>query len=93
MAYGFVRKIDDVVNAYVSVREWNKDEREYFERRVPMLLVDRVAVLGISTLASPYLLPKYIYDDISWWELYMRKADGRDYGRDKPKRSVIDYMF
>ena len=92
IAYGFVRKVDDLVNAYTMVREWDKEARNHFDRPVPMLYSDRAMVLGISALASPLLLPKYIYDDLSWIEIRMRDADPNDYGHEV-KRHVSDYLF
>ena len=92
IAYGFVRKIDDLVDARVYIREWDKEACEHFDRPVSMLYTDRLMVLGISALASPFMLPKYLYDDLSWVEIRMRDLDPYDYGHDK-KRSVLHYLF
>jgi hypothetical protein len=94
MAYGFVRKVVDLVHAKIIIRDYDQTNREYHDRPIPMLLTDRVVVMGISTLAAPYLLPKYLYDDMSCIELRLRNANPDDYGYgDKGKRSIIDYMF
>lgn len=92
LLYGFTRKIDDMVNATTVISKWDETAKKHIDRPIPMLLTDRVVVLGISTLASPYLLPKYIYDDITLWEIYFRKANPMDYGIDT-KRTMLDYLF
>lgn len=92
MAYRFVRKISDIKNAYVTVRDYDIQSRERVQKRVPMLYTDRIAVMTISTLASPYLFPKYLYDDLSGVEVYLRRANPMDYGA-KEKHTIIDYMF
>lgn len=89
-AYGFVRKIDDLTNATLVVH----DEFNYKEKHViPMLLTDKVFVLAASTIASPYLLPFYLKNDLSLLEItYVRRGDPMMYGY-KPKTILLDYMF
>jgi hypothetical protein len=93
MAYGFVRKVDEIANATISVREYDKEAREYFDRPVPMLTMDRISALFISTVASPWLLPVYLSNDLSLLEIQMRRANPKDYGYGKPKTSWIQYLF
>lgn len=91
-SYGLLRKVDDVVYAKISVREWNNEDRQYVDRQVPMLFTDRCIVAGLSTLVAPLLLPKYLYDDLSAIEIRMRNANPTDYNRND-KRTVLQYLF
>lgn len=68
------------------------DQNTYKLQQKPMLLVDKVCVVVISTVAAPYLLPKYLYDDLVSCEMHLRKACPKDYGI-RDKKTVLDYMF
>lgn len=91
-SYGLLRKVDDVAYATITIREWDNEARQYFDRRVPMLFADRFIVAGLSTLAAPLLLPKYLYDDLSAIEIRIRNADPADYNRNV-RRTVLQYLF
>lgn len=91
-SYGLLRKVDDVAYAKIIVREWDNDAREHFDRPVPMLFTDRLLVAGLSTLAAPLLLPKYLYDDLSAIEIRMRHANPADYNR-HVRRTVLQHLF
>lgn len=92
-AYGFVRKVGDLVDARIVVREWNEDASQHFDRPIPMLMMDRISALAISTAASPWLFPVYLHKDLTGLEIKMRRANPNDYGYGRPKRSWIEYLF
>lgn len=98
IAYGFVRKVDELTNARVKATQYKLNEDCEFvpngHKMVPMLLVHRFTALAISTVASPCLLPLYVYKDLLWLELSVRHLDPHDcYIREKMKTSWIEYLF
>lgn len=90
--YGFVRKIDEMVHATILVREYDKELQKHVDRPVPMLTTQKATVLGLSAIASPYLWPKYLYDDLTWFEMGVRGVNPYDYGY-RRRRSMLDYLF
>lgn len=93
MAYGLVRKVDELTNACLHVRDYDDKTRQSFDRPVPMLYTDRAFVLAVSTFTAPYLWPIYLFNDLSDLELRIRKANPADYGKKDIKRYVFDYLF
>ena len=91
-AYGFVRKVDEIVNATIEVERSNvsKDTKRVF---VPMLLADKCTALAISTVVSPWILPVYVYNDMKWLELRARELDPIDYGWRTRKTKWEHYLF
>lgn len=65
--FGFVRKVFQLQNATVRTYDYKKQE----EKRLPMLLVDKVAVVGASTILSPVLLPIFVYNDLKSLEMFV----------------------
>lgn len=97
LMYGCIRKFDDLVNAKVKVPRYRLNEEwdmvKSKPKMVPMLYIDRMKVLAISTAASPFLLPYYLHHDLSCLEMKLRKADPNDYHRIDARVHWIDYLF
>lgn len=93
LAYGFVRKVNQISNAKLYTHEYDKETREYYYKPRPMLMTDKAAAITISTLAAPWILPCYVYNDLSYLEMRLRKLDPNEYGDNPFKRSWISYLF
>jgi hypothetical protein len=87
-AYGFLRKACQVSNAHVETY----DGVQHKHKMVPMLLSDKITLIGFSTLIAPYLAPVFLHEDIKWAEIRLRKADPGHYGYTE-KKHVFQYTF
>lgn len=91
-AYGFARKVCHMSNAPPVHGKYDADTRTF--TRVPMLLVDKVVVVGLSTLIAPILLPLNIYNDVKWLEIKLSGINPADHTVfDADYRMSIDYLF
>lgn len=86
ISYGAVRKMRQLRNATVVVRDVDWKPRE-----VPMLVGTKVGLTVFGALSSPYLLPMYIYNDVCDFEVHVRALEG--YGHTRPKTSALDYFM
>jgi hypothetical protein len=87
MAYGFGRKMPILYDA--TTETYNQDGKRV---RVPMLLTTKVLVTGASTLASIYIWPFYLHNDLSRIEMYTKGYNPEDYNYRQP-RYCVDYIF
>jgi hypothetical protein len=92
-AYGFIRKVDEMSDARLYTRDYDSKANMHYDKPYPMLITDKVAVLAISTAASPWLLPMYIYNDLNALEIRIRCLNPMLYGYNHIKRSWISYLF
>lgn len=80
--YAAMRKIIELKNAKVV----------YDRDPVPMLMADKVAVLGFSSLVGPYWWPYYIYKDMTKLEMNFRK-ESFSHSPMYQNKYVFDYIF
>jgi len=87
MAYGAVRKIARVRNAYCEVR----DERTLQIRHVPMLLTSKIGATVVGAATAPYLWPLSAFRDVRHLEVLVRGEMFEEHGIEL--RSEIDYWL
>lgn len=90
LSYGFVRKAIEMKNATMEYRDYEKREN----KRVPMLMCDKITTTLASMVMSITLWPMYLYNDLRKLELACRKVDLKPewYGITE-KKSANDYWF
>lgn len=59
--YGVIRKLPQMQIA--TTNKYNKIKKEY--HKVPMLISDKILVIGICSIMTPYVWPYYLYKDIT----------------------------
>ena len=92
ISYGAIRKSHQLKNAHVVKYEINEIDRETIKRRVPILLVDKVALTVLSAFSSVYLWPVYLYWDMQMLEIYNKSLKPSTYGFIEPKHA-LDYLY
>lgn len=87
--YGFIRKTYQIINV----------RTETFENKtVPLLFMDKVGIVAASTVASMYLAPIWMYNDVRRLEILLRGLDENDYFSERKSKyrhhtDVIDCIF
>lgn len=89
-SYGFNRKLLQVKDAYVT--DWFYYDHTSENKKVPMLITDKVSLVLISMILTPSLWPFYLIKDMSEIEIKCRKLNREDYFSSKD-RYYIDYVF
>lgn len=87
-SYGFIRKIDQVKSA--NINYFNEDIKKIDKR--PMLLTSKILLTSFSGIASLYIWPIYMYNDMNRMEIYIKNKDPTHYGYNLQKYE-IDYFF
>lgn len=93
MGYGMVRKTAQLHNADLCTDEYDATAGKRVEKRVPVLMADKVWLTAISSLSSIYLWPFYVWFDMKQLEIYSRGLSPSDYDVVGKKRMTLDYLF
>ena len=89
LSYGFVRKAIEMKCATIEYRNWDTGEN----KRVPMLMCDKITTTLASTIMSVYFWPMYLYNDMRRLEFACKKDLVPEWYEVKEKKYVNDYLF
>lgn len=90
--YGIARKTIQLYDAKLTITDYD-DNYKKTKRRVPVLMADKLFITTISTIASPYFWPVYLYNDMKALEVYARGLSSKDYDIKQEPSCVSAYMF
>ena len=88
-AYSFVRKIPYLWDA--KVEDYNLKDSKYVSR--PMLVTEKVGIMGLSTALSPWWVWSWMYSDICQLEVKLRGQPLSLYGYEKKPCSMFAHIF
>ena len=83
LIYGFTRKTIQVL--------WHPFYDE--EKRVPVLMSEKVSIIGLGGLFSSAYLPLYLLDDLANLEISMRSLDPNLYYRNNELKTFTDFVL
>jgi hypothetical protein len=86
--YCGVRKAIQLRDARVDV--YNEKKHEY--KKVPMLLVDKIGLIGMASTISPYMFPLACIRDLKTLEVRMCGLDKSDFFHDN-EDNVFWHLF
>jgi hypothetical protein len=89
LSYGFFRKAFEMKDATIREYDWGKHE----EKRVPVLISDKVLITGFCSLTTITLWPLYLLYDIRRIEVASRKLNHDSYLFPITKNNISDYIF
>lgn len=77
--YGFIRKCIHMKDATIKTIKYDEKENKIIENKLPILLVDKIQIVLVSTIWSPILSSLYLSNDFKRLELACRDINPEDY--------------
>lgn len=89
MLYGALRKSCQVSNG--TIEKYDPDLNT--KRQLPLLMVDKLMITGLSSIASVYMWPMFMWRDLACLEIQLDKSKEPDlYDVYKKHRSYYDHI-
>ena len=97
LTYGFGRKVCMTQGATLDKEthdRYSASSNDDSERSRPMLLSERLMVIGVGGMYSTAAAPFYMLSDAGRLEVWARGGDPKEYGYNADKfRTIGDYIF
>lgn len=89
MLYGMIRKSLQMPNSKIEKYDLETNKKV----QLPLLMVDKLMITGLSSVASIYMWPMFVWRDLARLEIYInRKPNARLYDLHPTQRSYFDHI-